>query len=96
MNTTLSTRVDEQNHHHQQHQSPQAVPLASRAVRRVGLADRVALHVGLALVTWSRRPLLLAEEPSWNERHSKREHELAKVQRERQWLLMLSVSQPRR
>ena len=48
MNTTLSTSVDT---HHQYH-PPQPVA----RVRRVRLADRVALHLGLALITWSRRP----------------------------------------
>ena len=28
----------------------------TRTVRRVGLVDRLALHVGVALVAWSRRP----------------------------------------
>ena len=34
--------------------------LLPRQVRRVGLLDRLALHVGVALVAWSRRPRLLA------------------------------------
>lgn len=51
MNTTLhptrSTLVDTRPHppHH-----------ATLVVRRVGLTDRLALRLGLALVTWSRRP----------------------------------------
>lgn len=45
MNTVLSTSVE---HQHPEH------PVASR-VRRVSFADRIALHVGLALITWSRR-----------------------------------------
>jgi hypothetical protein len=30
--------------------------LSSRPVRRVGLVDRLALRVGLALIMWNRRP----------------------------------------
>lgn len=33
-----------------------AIPVVERVVEQVGLADRVALRLGLALVTWSRRP----------------------------------------
>jgi hypothetical protein len=79
--TTLSTRVDEQNYKHQPQQT----------VRRVGFADRVALHVGLALVTWSRRPLVAA--PARDARLAQRRHQLALEQREHQWL---SLGQPRR
>jgi hypothetical protein len=58
MNTALSTPVDEQNHVH----PPSRV--GSSVVHRVGLADRVALHLGLALITWSRRPRTVALEPT--------------------------------
>jgi hypothetical protein len=27
-----------------------------RVLRRVGVVDRIALHLGVALITWSRRP----------------------------------------
>jgi hypothetical protein len=49
MNTTLTTL----RHRH----PPDTVAPAPRPVRRVGLLDRIALRVGVALVTWSRRPL---------------------------------------
>ena len=88
MNTTLSTRVDEQSYQHQ--------PQHTHTVRRVGLADRVALHVGLALVTWSRRPLVLADEPSWTERLTRHENHVARDQREQQWVRALNLSQSRR
>ena len=91
MNTTLSTPVDEQHHKH-----PQVVHLHSRPQRRVGLADRVALHVGLALVTWSRRPAARAAQPSWTDQAAERESQRARVDRERHWLLVMSQSQPRR
>jgi hypothetical protein len=62
VNTVLSTSVDE---HHHQHPSPLA------SVRRVSVADRVALHLGLALITWSRRPAKAAHQPSRNELHQR-------------------------
>jgi hypothetical protein len=34
---------------------PQPVP-RERRVRRVGVLDRAALHLGVALITWGRRP----------------------------------------
>jgi hypothetical protein len=34
---------------------PQPQPTSSRPVRRVGLIDRAALHLGLALIKWGRR-----------------------------------------
>jgi hypothetical protein len=48
MNTTLST---ERRHSH----PPQPIERLAPA-RRVGLADRAALHLGLALIRWGRRP----------------------------------------
>ena len=53
VNTTLSTVVDHRTTTH-----PPSARLVDASVawqRRVTLADRVALHVGLALITWSRR-----------------------------------------
>ena len=87
MNTVLSTRVDEQNVKHLPHQT--------HTVRRVGLADRVALHLGLALVTWSRRPRTLAPTRQRDERLVRR-NELARAERERQWTLLLQLGLPRR
>lgn len=54
MNTTLSTRPSQEqlDQHHQQH-SPQEQP---RLTRRLRLIDRLALHLGLALIAWGRRP----------------------------------------
>jgi hypothetical protein len=48
MNTSLAT---ERRH--------EAVPVNEhlpQAVRRVGLVDRAALHLGIALIKWGRRP----------------------------------------
>jgi hypothetical protein len=73
MNTVLLTRVDE----HQPHPpSPQ----------RVSLPDRVALHLGLALITWSRRPRRTPLEREYNP-HAHREREQYLRQREAQWQL---------
>ncbi len=50
-----------------------------RQVRRVGLVDRVALHVGVALVAWGRRPLVLE---SRERRANRVEQRLAALGRE--------------
>ncbi len=87
MNTTLSTRVDEQNVKHP--------PLS--ALPRLGLADRVALRVGLALITWSRRPRAAVPAPTrQRDERLVRRNELARAERERHWALLLQLGQPRR
>jgi hypothetical protein len=60
MNDTLLSHPPEQaelrspqHSQHPQHQLPQHHPLPAR---RVGLIDRTALHLGLALIRWGRRP----------------------------------------
>lgn len=52
-----------------------------RPARRVGLVDRVALHVGIALIKWGRRPLPLE---SRERRANRVEQQLARLARERQ------------
>lgn len=60
-----------------------------RAERRVGLIDRAALHLGMALIRWGRRP---GRELARHERRANRlelgmlyrEQELARVQVERE------------
>jgi len=48
MNTTLTTESrHEPSVHLEQH---------SQSVRRVGVVDRAALHLGVALIKWGRRP----------------------------------------
>lgn len=37
---------------------PAQQPQLAQPVRRVGLADRAALHLGVALIKWGRRPVL--------------------------------------
>jgi hypothetical protein len=53
LNTTLAneTRHDPSVHERPAHEQ-QRLP----AVRRVGLVDRAALHLGVALIKWGRRP----------------------------------------
>ena len=90
MNTVLSTLVDEQNHTHPPSRA------GSSTVRTVGLADRVALHLGLALITWSRRPRTVAPVPSSDELRARRQAALARATREREWQLALYLGQHRR
>ncbi len=91
MNTVLSTRVDEQSRHH-----PPSWLSQSTAPPRVGLADRVALHLGLALVTWSRRPRRVVEHTARHARQSARRLAEARAVRESEWALRLHLGQPRR
>lgn len=90
MNTTLSTPVDEQNHKH-----PPSLENHS-SVQSVSLADRAALHLGVALITWSRRPRTVAAQPSREQLNERRIAAAARSAREREWLLALYLSQARR
>jgi hypothetical protein len=49
MNATLTQETRHEPSVHSQHLQP---------VRRVGLVDRAALHVGVALIKWGRRPVV--------------------------------------
>ena len=87
MNTTLSrTR--------QLHPPQPEVEVESRSVPRVSLLDRLALHVGLALITWSRRTLPTAE--SRERRAHLYEQHLARLERERAAQRMRVVTMPQR
>jgi hypothetical protein len=56
-------------------------PEQPRLVRRVTLIDRAALHLGVALITWGRRPLAVET----RERRARRVvNELARASRERE------------
>lgn len=74
--------------------SPASIPARSRAAARpVGLIDRLALRVGVALVAWSRRPRLLDDR---TEREQRLRLEQSRAERERQWLrLALQLLPPR-
>jgi hypothetical protein len=74
MNTTLATeRRHESSVHTEQHSLP---------VRRVGMLDRAALHVGVALIKWGRRP---GATPARERRVNRAE--LALLHRDRQFAL---------
>lgn len=49
MNTLLSARTSRPEH------PPQPGPTVAPSARRVGYLDRMALHVGVALIKWGRR-----------------------------------------
>lgn len=53
MNTVLPAVQRDERSHVQSHSPP--VVVHQRAARRVSLADRLAMRLGLALLTWSRR-----------------------------------------
>lgn len=55
MNATLTKNTRHEQHSNNYVQHPQQV-------RRVGLADRAALHLGVALIKWGRRPGLADSE----------------------------------
>ena len=74
MNATLTTAPGRQDH------PPQ--PIAPQPVRRVGTLDRIALHLGVALIKWGRRPRPLE---SRERRANRVEHELARLARERDY-----------
>ena len=84
MNTTLTneTRHDPSVH---EHSAPEENRLP--AVRRVGLADRAALHLGVALIKWGRRPGTPARERRVNQ------VERALLHRDRQFALASLASE---
>ncbi len=87
MNTTLSTVSDRLENPIEQ----QAAPRFER--RRVGPLDRVALHLGVALVAWSRRPRTIES----RERRARRfEQYIARLERERVAERELLLRLPRR
>lgn len=92
MNTVLTTEHDRHEHSRHEH-PPQRVDAHHRyEVRRVGLADRAALHLGVALVKWGRRPLTVET----RERRANRvEQVLAQLARERQAERMRYLNVPR-
>lgn len=74
MNATLTTAPGRQDH------PPQ--PALAHPVRRVGTLDRLALHLGVALIKWGRRPRLVE---SRERRASRYEQQLAALVREREY-----------
>jgi hypothetical protein len=72
MNTTLTIETRHE---------PSVHPEQSPAVRRVGIIDRAALHLGVALIKWGRRPGAPTRERRVNRA------ELALLHRDRQYAL---------
>jgi hypothetical protein len=91
VNTVRSTLVDEHHHTH-----PPSSPEPGSGVRSVSIADRAALHLGLALITWSRRPRTASQQPDREELLARRRAASARATREREWQLALYLSQLRR
>jgi hypothetical protein len=90
MNSTLSTTPGRHDH------PPQPVHHElehARPARRVGALDRLALHVGIALITWGRRPLASESRERLASRHEQR---LARAARELQAERMLRLTIPPR
>lgn len=54
----------------------------SHTVRRVGTLDRIALHLGVALIKWGRRPQVVE---SRERRANRYEQQLAHLERERHY-----------
>jgi hypothetical protein len=88
MNTQLSTVPSR---HSEEHHPPHQ--LHPGAVRRVGLLDRAALHLGLALITWGRRPSLVQ---SRERRVNRVEASVARLAREREAERLLRTTVPQR
>lgn len=72
MNTTLTTTPGRHDH-------PPSIEQA-RPIRRVGIIDRLALHAGIALIKWGRRPGAIE---SRERRATRVEQQLARLERER-------------
>jgi hypothetical protein len=89
MNTTMTaTRPGRQQQH------PPSPTLTTRApARSVGLIDRLALRLGVALVAWSRRP---RELDSRDQLARRVQRELSTEQRERQMQRQLQLLLPPR
>ena len=85
MNTTLSTVRGRTTHPPIEQQ---AEPIQ---MRRVNLLDRIALHAGIALIKWGRRPLSVE---SRERRANRIEQQLARIERERLAERALRLSVP--
>ncbi len=77
MNTILSTVRGRHDHPPEPAISP-----ASRSIHRVNLLDQIALHAGVALIKWGRRPRVIE---SRERRATRIEQQLARLARERSY-----------
>lgn len=82
MNNTLTAEVSRIQQHEIQHVLP---------VRRVGTLDRLALHIGISLVKWGRRPGSIE---SRERRATRVEQQLARLARERTYERRLHLTVP--
>lgn len=88
-NLTSTARERQSDQHQHQHPPSRTLPPPSR----VGLVDRLALRLGLALITWSRRS---RTPESWERRATRIEQQLGRETRERAALqLALRTAPPR-
>ncbi|MBG6056082.1 hypothetical protein IWX81_002514 [Salinibacterium sp. CAN_S4] len=76
MRTTMTTAPGRHDH------PPQPQHTNSHPALRVAVIDRLALHLGLALIRWGRRPRF---GPTFERRANRVERELALESRERAW-----------
>lgn len=91
MNTTLSNNTVSTASGRTGH--PPSLYPQPHLVRRVNLVDRVALHLGVALIKWGRRPYAVA---SRERRANRVEQQLARLERERSYERQLRLSAPPR
>ncbi|MGV3733440.1 MAG: hypothetical protein ACO1N6_08580 [Microcella sp.] len=89
--STITTRADRTAQHPP---SPASIPARPRpTAHRVGLIDRIALRIGVALVVWSRRARVLDGRAH---RARRVQQSMAVEQREQQWQrLALQLLPPR-
>ena len=81
MSTTTSTVRSRHDHPPILEQRPERrVTPAASATRRIAPLDRIALHLGIALIKWGRRPLAVETR---ERRASRVEQQLARLARER-------------
>ena len=74
MNSSLTTVLSRHDH--------PPIQTQSHPVRRVGTLDRIALHLGVALIKWGRRPQVVE---SRERRANRYEQQLARLERERHY-----------
>ena len=74
MNSSLTTVRSRHDH--------PPIQTQSHPVRRVGTLDRIALHLGVALIKWGRRPQVVE---SRERRANRYEQQLARLERERHY-----------
>lgn len=91
MNFVLSARVDETNKQH-----PPSTFGPTAKPRRVTVADRVALHLGLALITWSRRTGTSVAGPTRDQVRARHAHAVARADRELRTERALRLTTPTR